>query len=87
MVTSFILCIIFINDRDELAIRVNAGYILKRFVDCYSSKEEPKEYIRLLKDIVLPNLKLVLEKIMKMFKLNIFWCWNTLLNIQSIILI
>ena len=62
MVTSFILCIIFINDRDELAIRVNAGYILKRFVDCYSSKEEPKEYIRLFKDIVLPNLKIGIRK-------------------------
>lgn len=52
----------FINDRDELVIRVNAGYILKRFVDCYSSKEEPKEYIRLLKDIVLPNLKIGIRK-------------------------
>ncbi|CAX42639.1 U3 small nucleolar RNA-associated protein, putative [Candida dubliniensis CD36] len=53
----------FINDRDELAIRVNAGYMLRRFVDCYSSIIiEPKEYVHLLKDIVLPNLKIGIRK-------------------------
>ncbi|RCK66990.1 U3 small nucleolar RNA-associated protein 20 [Candida viswanathii] len=52
----------FINDKDELAIRVNAGYMLKRFVDSYSASESPAEYIHLLKDIVLPNLKIGIRK-------------------------
>ena len=52
----------FINDKDELAIRVNAGYMLKRFVDCYSASEHPNEYIRLLKDIILPNLRIGIRK-------------------------
>ncbi|KAL6450674.1 UTP20 U3 small nucleolar RNA-associated protein 20 [Candida maltosa Xu316] len=52
----------FINDKDELAIRVNAGYMLKRFVDCYSQSDSPNDYIRLLKDIILPNLKIGIRK-------------------------
>ncbi|KAI3405650.2 UTP20 [Candida oxycetoniae] len=55
----------FINDRDELAIRVNAGYMLKRFVDCYAGKptiEEAAPYVHLLKDTILPVLRLGIRK-------------------------
>lgn len=54
-----------INDPTELAIRVNAGYLLKRFVDCYTSKPsagEAQPYIHLLKDMILPLVRIGIRK-------------------------
>ncbi|CCG22033.1 Utp20 protein [Candida orthopsilosis Co 90-125] len=54
-----------INDPTELAIRVNAGYLLKRFVDCYTSKssiDEALPYIHLLKDTILPIVRIGIRK-------------------------
>ncbi|KAI5950063.1 UTP20 [Candida theae] len=54
-----------INDPTELAIRVNAGYLLRRFVDCYSSKssvDEAQPYIHLLKDTILPIVRIGIRK-------------------------
>ncbi|KAI5959627.1 UTP20 [Candida pseudojiufengensis] len=55
----------FINDPTELVIRENATFMLKRFVDCYNSKttfEEAAPYIHLLKDTILPILRVGLRK-------------------------
>ncbi|KAI5953252.1 UTP20 [Candida jiufengensis] len=55
----------FINDPTELVIRENATFMLKRFVDCYNSKSTPEEaapYIHMLKDTVLPILRVGLRK-------------------------
>ncbi|CAI5758446.1 unnamed protein product [Candida verbasci] len=54
----------FINDPEELAIRSNATYMLKRFIDCYSNKSEAEAipYISQLKDLILPNLKIGIRK-------------------------
>ncbi|KAI5966086.1 UTP20 [Candida margitis] len=54
-----------INDPTELAIRVNAGYLLRRFVDCYTSKTSANEavpYIHLLKDTILPIVRIGIRK-------------------------
>ncbi|KAG5421363.1 UTP20 [Candida metapsilosis] len=54
-----------INDPNELAIRVNAGYLLRRFVDCYTSKasaDEAQPYIHLLKDTILPIVRIGIRK-------------------------
>ncbi|CUM65326.1 uncharacterized protein PRCAT00002961001 [Priceomyces carsonii] len=51
----------FIEDEDELVIRSNSSYILRRFVDCFSRKENEdlaQKYIVLFKDVVLPNLRI-----------------------------
>lgn len=50
----------FIQDEQEFAIRTNAAYTLRRFVDGYSSKEtaeEAQEYIQLFRSSILPNLR------------------------------
>ncbi|ODV79040.1 uncharacterized protein CANTADRAFT_26116 [Suhomyces tanzawaensis NRRL Y-17324] len=54
----------FINDANELIMRTNGVYVLKRFVDCVSVKQpsEAEPYISQFKDIVLPYLKIGLRK-------------------------
>lgn len=55
----------FINDEHELAIRSNASFTLCRFIDSYSLKENDlavQEYVSLLEDIVLPQVRLGLRK-------------------------
>ncbi|CCE80153.1 Piso0_003255 [Millerozyma farinosa CBS 7064] len=50
----------FINDDIELSMRINATYMLNRFVDCYSmkeSKEEAVPYIKVLKRDILPQVR------------------------------
>lgn len=51
----------FINDELELAIRTNAAFTLKRFVDCFSEKESieaASKFIHSFKDTVLPHLRI-----------------------------
>ncbi|ABN68425.2 U3 snoRNP protein [Scheffersomyces stipitis CBS 6054] len=57
-------CLFFINDQNEMAIRSNASYSLRRFIDCFSSKDEEtsQNYIGMLKNIILPQLRLGLRK-------------------------
>ncbi|EGW31357.1 uncharacterized protein SPAPADRAFT_154380 [Spathaspora passalidarum NRRL Y-27907] len=58
-------CLYFINDANELSIRINASYVLRRFIDCYSAKpaaEEAAPYIQILKNVILPNLKVGIRK-------------------------
>lgn len=55
----------FINDENELALRTNATYLLRRFIDCFSQKdtiEEATPYIRVFKNVVLPHLRIGLRK-------------------------
>lgn len=55
----------FINDEQELAIRTNATYLLKRFIDCFAAKEtevEAKPFVHILKNIILPHLRMGLRK-------------------------
>jgi U3 small nucleolar RNA-associated protein 20 len=47
----------FINEIDDLAIRSNASYTLKRFADALSMKEADKAFIRIFKDLVLSNVR------------------------------
>lgn len=50
----------FLNDEEELVIRTNAGYVLNKFVDVYSSFDSIKsasEYIHLFKTILLPDIR------------------------------
>lgn len=54
----------FMNDKEELGLRTNATYMLRRFIDCYSSKSSESEaepYIKQLKNIILPLLRLGLR--------------------------
>ncbi|KAG7664571.1 UTP20 [[Candida] subhashii] len=64
--TPIVYCALyFINDPEELAIRVNAGYTLRRFIDCYSGKETgelAQPYITILKNVILPNLRVGIRK-------------------------
>ncbi|RLV90056.1 U3 small nucleolar RNA-associated protein 20 [Spathaspora sp. JA1] len=54
-------CLYFINDAGELSIRINASYTLRRFIDCYSKSTTP-EFISIIKNIILPNLKVGIRK-------------------------
>lgn len=54
----------FINFDDELALRTSSTYLLNRFIDCFSEKasaEMAKSYIHVLKDTVLPYLRIGLR--------------------------
>ncbi|KAK6455729.1 U3 snoRNP protein [Scheffersomyces xylosifermentans] len=54
----------FINDPNEFAIRTNATFTLRRFVDCFSAKDahDADPYIRVLKTIILPQLRIGIRK-------------------------
>lgn len=55
----------FINDQEELSMRSNAGYMIKRFVDCLISQpsaEDAVPFVHMLKDTVLPILRLGIRK-------------------------
>lgn len=61
----------FLKDPEELSIRSNAEYSMKRFVDCISglsSQEEADPYIKLLDEIVLPALKIGLREKSEVFR-------------------
>ncbi|CEP24480.1 unnamed protein product [Cyberlindnera jadinii] len=48
----------FLTEVDDLAIKTNASYTLRRFADAFSEKEEAdKDMIRLFKDLILSNLR------------------------------
>ncbi|SCU84481.1 LAMI_0C07646g1_1 [Lachancea mirantina] len=50
----------FLQDLDELALRTNASFLLKRFIDyinVQTAKRETEDSIQLLKAHILPNLK------------------------------
>lgn len=52
----------FIVEVDDLAIRSNASYTLRRFSDAFSEKdEEDKTLIRIFKDLILSNLRVGLR--------------------------
>lgn len=52
----------FITEVDDLAIRSNASYTLRRFVDSFSAKDEAdRVLIRIFKDVVLSNLRIGLR--------------------------
>ncbi|KAL3241068.1 Utp20p [Nakaseomyces bracarensis] len=55
----------FMNDKDELAIRTNATHTLTKFVDVInmkSSEASAKNAIQILKDIIIPQVKIGLRK-------------------------
>ncbi|AGO12351.1 AaceriAEL006Wp [[Ashbya] aceris (nom. inval.)] len=57
-------CLYFINDKDELALRTNSTHALTKFIDYTNEKasaEEAKGAMLLIKDVLLPNLKLGLR--------------------------
>lgn len=47
----------FVKDPEELALRTNATYSLKRFVDSLSFHGEKESFVKLLDEIVLPAVK------------------------------
>ncbi|KAG7193733.1 U3 snoRNP protein [Scheffersomyces spartinae] len=54
----------FINFDDELALRTSSTYMLNRFIDCFSNRpsmEDAKPYIHVLKDNILPYLRIGLR--------------------------
>ncbi|KAK6461675.1 hypothetical protein DFJ63DRAFT_342742 [Scheffersomyces coipomensis] len=62
-----LLCcaLFFINDTTELVIRTNGAYTLRRYIDCYSAITDEStvaEYVSLLKNLILPHLKIGLRK-------------------------
>lgn len=61
----------FMKDPEELSIRSNAEYTLRRFVDCISgqgSQNDADAYIKLLEDIVLPAIKVGLRDSNELFR-------------------
>jgi U3 small nucleolar RNA-associated protein 20 len=61
----------FMKDPEELALRTNATYSIKRFVDCFSSKttkEEAEPFIEVLESVILPILKTNLRESSDMFR-------------------
>lgn len=46
-----------INDEQEQSLRSSSSYTLCRFVDAYSSKEDPTEYVNMMEKIIVPKLK------------------------------
>lgn len=55
----------FINDPNELAIRTNASYLLRRFIDgvAQTDSSDVAPYLSIFKDIVIPNLRGGLKKL------------------------
>lgn len=50
----------FIQDELEFAIRTNAAYVMRRFIDCFSSKssiEEAQEYLQIFRSSILSSLR------------------------------
>lgn len=61
----------FLKDPEELSIRSNAEYAMRRFIDCIagrSSQEEAEAYTTLLNEIVLPALKIGLREQNEVFR-------------------
>lgn len=61
----------FLKDPEELSIRSNAEYSMKRFIDCISglsSQEKADPYIELLDTIVIPALKIGLREKSEVFR-------------------
>ncbi|QPG76911.1 hypothetical protein FOA43_004305 [Brettanomyces nanus] len=59
------VALFFINDEEDQAMSSSASYTLIRFVDCFSAKEtaeEAAEYVNLLRDLVILNVRLGLRK-------------------------
>ncbi|AAS52679.2 AEL006Wp [Eremothecium gossypii ATCC 10895] len=57
-------CLYFINDKEELALRTNSTHALTKFIDYANenpSAEQATAAISLIKDVLLPNLKLGLR--------------------------
>lgn len=55
----------FINDPEELAIRTNASYLLRRFIDGAVGKpaEDAAQFIDVFRSVVLPNVRGGLKKL------------------------
>lgn len=52
----------FLTDVDDLAIRTNASFTIRKFVDSFSTKDEAdKAFIRIFKDLILSNLRVGLR--------------------------
>lgn len=61
----------FLKDPEELSIRSNAEYALRRFIDCIAgqaSEEDAKPYTKLLDDIVLHALRIGLRDQNEIFR-------------------
>lgn len=55
----------FINDTEEIALRTNGAYVLKRFVDAMTSKpslEDAQSFIGIFETVIMPYIRLGLKK-------------------------
>ena len=55
----------FINDTEEISLRSNGAYVLKRFVDAMASKpslSDAEELIGVFQSVVMPYIRLGLRK-------------------------
>lgn len=58
-------CLFFINDIEEIALRSNGAYVLKRFVDAMSSKPtlaDAETFIGIFDSVLMPYIRLGLKK-------------------------
>ena len=61
----------FIKDPEELALRTNSSYSLKRYVDGFSLKvsvEDAQGYIDLLEDAILPSIRIGIRDSSEIFR-------------------
>lgn len=73
----------YITEEEELVIRSNATYTLNHFVDCFSeisNEEEAEPYVRLLKDVILPEIRSGLKSPVEVIRTEYINCLNHLVT-------